>query len=86
MPVAIQIEDTRAIIGIDPEMPNTWTSEDARLASDLNSYTRNRDYDPNPQYAEAQAVVAEAVADGKRASIVMVDQVEETEDQVEVVY
>lgn len=81
MPVFIQIEGTRAILGLDPDIPYTWSSDEVALAERLNEeaphYRGNR---PDPEFAEAEAVVRKAIALGKDASIEMVDPEGEADD------
>jgi len=79
--VEIQIEGIRAIIGLDPDNSSAlWTSDDQKVADDLNRYERFPQYiggyDPNRELGEAQAVVKEASQRGLNASIVRVDQEE----------
>jgi hypothetical protein len=75
MPIDVQIDGVRATIGRDKKSSMEWTSEDARLAADLNRYDRfplysEALYTPTPQLSEAEAVVKEAIDKGKKATIV----------------
>ncbi|GEM_PF-3579040 len=86
MPFTIQIGDSEATIGL-PDREEPWSSNDAALAADLNSYSRfslyGNGYAPDRDLAEADEVVAEARRSGKRARIVHTDaSVEEYDTSV----